>query len=150
MADDNANTPIAPLSGGLPPNTGKSKKTAADFDIPEMVKQKYPELIKLILETESMNDEEREYWFQILPIMTDDQITKFRAILENEKEQLARLDDEYQKEISKLNEKHVDEWKQFETEEARRKRLEEEAKEQQSSEEAAEKLLQNLDDNTSV
>lgn len=145
MADDNKK-PITPLSGGLPPNTGKSKKKAQDFDIPELVREKHPDLITLILETESMNDEEREYWFQILPIMTEDQIAKFRAILENEKEQLARLDAEYQEEISKLNEKHVDEWKQFESEEARRKRQEVEAKEQQSAQDEAEKLLQNLDD----
>lgn len=145
MADDN--TASDPLAGaGLPPGTGKSKKKASDFDIPEVVSQKYPQLIQLILETESMNDEEREYWFQILPIMTEDQITKFRAILENEKEQLARLDAEYQTEISKLNDQHISEWKQFENEEERRKRQESENKEQAADEQAADELLQNLDD----
>ena len=46
------------------------------FDIPETVKQQYPDLIPLILQTESMTDDERQYWFQILPIMTDEQVKK--------------------------------------------------------------------------
>ncbi|MBU2524007.1 hypothetical protein KKG71_02330 [Patescibacteria group bacterium] len=144
MNDDTK--PTSPLTGGLPPGTGKSKKKASDFDIPDVVKKKHADLIQLILETESMNDEERDYWFQILPIMTDEQIEKFRAILENEKEQLAKLDAEYQEEIAKLNDKHVDEWKQFESEEERRKRQEAEQKEAASDEDAAEKLLEGLDE----
>ena len=42
-----------------------------------------------------MNTEEREYWLQIMPIMSEDQITKFQGILLNEKNQLAKLDQEY-------------------------------------------------------
>ena len=95
-------------------------KTADKYPVPALVKEKFPDLIQLIKETESMNAEERDYWFQILPIMTEDQIKKFRDILVNEKSQLANLDKEYEQELTKLNEKHMIEWKEFETKEKRK------------------------------
>lgn len=114
------------------------------FSVPTLVKEKFPDLMQLIKETESMNDEERDYWFQILPIMTEDQIKKFRDILLNEKQQLQRLDKEYENELKSLNEKHLLEWKEFESKE-KRKALQ--AAEQQSKAEEAqleEELLKRL------
>ena len=114
------------------------------YSVPTLVKEKFPDLIQLIKETESMNDEERDYWFQILPIMTEDQIKKFRDILLNEKQQLQRLDKEYEDELKSLNEKHLLEWKEFESKE-KRKALQ--AAEQQSQAEEAkmeEELLKRL------
>ena len=72
------------------------------YIVPGLIREKFPDLIKLIFETESMNNEEREYWLQIMPIMTEDQIVKFREILVNEKEQLSKLDQEYQNEMSRM------------------------------------------------
>jgi hypothetical protein len=91
-----------------------------------------------------MNDEEREYWFQILPIMTEEQIKKFRDILVNEKDQLSRLDKEYEEELQKLNEKHIIEWKEFEAREKRKSltTAEQTSKAQEKSEE--EELLKRL------
>ena len=77
------------------------------YIIPAIVRQKYPDLIKLIFETESMNQDEREYWLQILPIMSEEQIIKFREILVNEKDQLAKLDKEYESEMQRINQKQV-------------------------------------------
>jgi len=111
-----------PAGGGATGYTGGAQSTkakAAKFHIPQAVKQKYPELIPLILNTESMDDEEREYWFQILPIMTADQVQKLRDILVNEKKQLAKLDQEYEAELAKINEKHLAEWQSFENKQQR-------------------------------
>jgi len=77
------------------------------YIIPSLVREKFPDLIKLVYETESMNDEEREYWLQILPIMGEEQIVKFRNILVTEKEQLNELDQEYETEMSRLGGKPV-------------------------------------------
>jgi len=77
------------------------------YIVPKLIRQTFPDLIKLIYETESMNEEEREYWLQIMPIMTEDQITKFRGILVNEKEQLSKLDNEYHSEMSRINKSHA-------------------------------------------
>lgn len=88
------------------------KEAEAKYIIPSLIREKFPDLVKLIYETESMNSEEREYWMQIMPIMTEGQIVKFREILVNEKNELAKLDQEYQSEMSKLNKgrpKEIDE-----------------------------------------
>ncbi|MEK7547565.1 MAG: hypothetical protein AAB540_01590 [Patescibacteria group bacterium] len=79
------------------------KEAEAKYIVPPLVRQKFPDLIKLIYETESMNEEEREYWLQIMPIMSEEQTTKFRDILVNEKNQLAKLDQDYQTEMAKTN-----------------------------------------------
>ena len=79
------------------------KDIESKYIVPRMIREKFPDLIKLIYETESMNQEEREYWLQIMPIMTEDQVVKFKEILVNEKEQLAKLDSDYEQEMAKLN-----------------------------------------------
>ncbi len=79
------------------------KEAEKIYIIPRLIREKFPDLLKLIYETESMNNEEREYWMQIMPIMTKEQIVKFRDILVNEKEQLSKLDQEYEQEMAKLN-----------------------------------------------
>lgn len=114
------------------------------FVIPTLVKEKFPDLIQLIKETESMNDEERDYWFQILPIMTEEQIKKFRDILLNEKKQLNRLDKEYEQELNRLNEKHMIEWKEFESKEKRKVLTEAEQKSEAEEKAAEEELMKRL------
>lgn len=120
--------------------TQAQKGKASKFHIPAVVKQEYPDLIPLILQTESMDDEEREYWFQILPIMTTDQVQKLREILVSEKEQLAKLDAEYEEELSKINEKHLAEWQTFEAQQER-EALEEKEEAHEEEEEAIESDL---------
>ncbi len=66
-----------------------------DFLIPDSVRAKFKDLIDLIMGSESMNDEERQYWFDILPVMTPDQVENLRSILTNEKTQLAAIDAKY-------------------------------------------------------
>ncbi len=114
------------------------------YSIPSVVTEKFPDLIQLIKQTESMNDEERDYWFQILPIMTEDQIKKFRDILVNEKSQLTNLDQEYEQELTKLNEKHMIEWKEFETKEKRKTLTTAEQTSKQNEQSEQEALLKRL------
>lgn len=117
------------------------------FQIPDVVKQKYPELVSLIMETESMQDEERQYWFSILPIMTDEQVARLREILLNEKDQLKKLDDEYTKEIKRVNEEQLLRFREVESKEKWTKiRTAEKSSEEQekTAEEAVLKKLQEL------
>ncbi len=117
--------------------------------IPPIVLEKYPDLVELIKKTESMSDEERAYWFQILPIMTEEQVARLRQILNEEKTQLAKLDQEYQGQLQKLNQKHLNEWNNFEKKQERedRKKAEDANRAQEQAEEAA--LLQQLEDTDS-
>ncbi len=91
------------------------------FKISEELQAKFPELIKLILNTESMNDDERQYWFDIMPSMTDDQIDRLFDILETERKKLEELELKYQKEIKSLNEKHLIEWQEIQMKDSKKK-----------------------------
>ena len=75
--------------------------------IPEELKAKFPDLIDLILGSESMNNEERQYWINILPIMTPEQVQNLRDILDNEKKQLAEIDKKYATELSAEEEEEL-------------------------------------------
>jgi len=91
------------ILGGSSGSSGKSK---SDFNIPYGMEDKYPDLIELIIQTDSMNDEERQYWFSIMPVMTKEQVARLQEILEEEKRKLAELDEKYEKELQKIAEKH--------------------------------------------
>jgi hypothetical protein len=98
------------------------------FTIIDEIEQQYPELIKLILATESMDNSEKQYWFDIMPSMTDDQIDRLFDILETERKKLEELEVRYQEEIRNLNEKHLIEWQEFQSKDARAKVSQAEAK----------------------
>lgn len=108
MADTATTTQgTATASSGMVDKNKSAEQYIKDAEngyiIPALVREKFPDLVKLIYETESMNEEEREYWMQILPIMTEDQIVKFRGILVNERDQLTKLDQEYEQEMTRIN-----------------------------------------------
>lgn len=124
----------------------KTQTKESKFHIPKAVRDEHPELIPLILQTESMDDEEREYWFQILPIMTADQIDNFKNILVVEKQQLAKLDEEYEAELAKINEKHLQEWQDFESKQGRTERKQQEKAHEAEESSAEEELLKKLQD----
>ncbi len=63
--------------------------------ISDELRAKFPDIVELILGSESMNDEERQYWVNILPVMTPEQVDNLRDILESEKRQLADIDEKY-------------------------------------------------------
>jgi len=130
-------------AAGSGANAGQSKDDK--YNIPQVVLDKYPELVELIKKTESMSVEEREYWFQILPIMTEDQVTRLKTILAEEAAQLSKLDDQYQGELAKLNKKHLEEWNVFEKKQEREARKAEEASHEVTEKKAEEDILKQLD-----
>ena len=62
--------------------------TAVTLNVSVEVQKKFPDLVEMIKESQSMNPEERQYWVDVLLIMSDDQIQNLRNILENEKKQI--------------------------------------------------------------
>ncbi len=113
------------------------------FQISDEMQAQFPDLIKLILETESMDDDERQYWFDIMPSMTDSQIDRLFNILDTEKKKLEELESKYQKEIKQLNEKHLIEWQEFQMKDSKKKIKDEEAKDKDGD---ADDVLSMLDD----
>jgi hypothetical protein len=116
------------------------------YIIPKLVRETFPDLIKLIFETESMDEEEREYWLQILPIMTEEQIVKFRDILVNEKDQLTKLDQEYQDDISSLDTKKKANFNEEEMRKEREDLRSKEAAHEEAEAQTEEDLLKQLED----
>lgn len=90
------------------------QKGNTTFTLLDEVQTKYPRLIELVLATESMDDSERQYWFDILPSMNIDQVQRLTDILETERRKLDELEKKYQTEIETLNQKHMSEWQGFE------------------------------------
>lgn len=83
------------------------------FKIAPEIQAQYPELVKLVVNTESMDNKEKQYWFDILPSMTDAQVDRLFEILETERIKLEKLEIKYQDEIRGLNEKHLSEWQKL-------------------------------------
>jgi hypothetical protein len=100
---------------------GQIQKNDTTFQITDELQAKYPELITLIMATESMDNDERQYWFDIMPSMTDAQVDRLFDILETERKKLSELEVKYQKEIKTLNEKHLIEWQEMQVKEGKKK-----------------------------
>jgi hypothetical protein len=114
--------------------------------IPDDVQKRFPQLVELIKASESMNNEERQYWINILPIMTEEQIKNLFEILDNERKQLAAIDAKYQNEMQKIGDTESVKV----TEEDRRKKREarksSEASASQQESQATEDLLKKIEE----
>lgn len=120
------------------------KHNDKNFTISDDIYAQYADLIALILETESMDDDERQYWFDIMPSMTDEQVDRLFNILDTEKNKLEQLEVKYQDEIKSLNEKHLIEWQDFQLKDAKKKIKSEEAKEKADDADDVLKMLDEL------
>jgi hypothetical protein len=67
------------------------------LQIPEETAKQFPDLVGLIKGSHSMDNEERQYWVDVLPIMSEDQIKNLRDILGNEKKQIEEANQSYAK-----------------------------------------------------
>lgn len=129
----------------IPSSTGTSSSQRV-FSIPPEVTEKYPDLVDLIKASSSMNDDERQYWFSILPIMTQDQVVRLREILTTEKQKLQEIDQKYQKQLEQINEKHLLEWQAVKLKERRTKVAAAEKKSKAQEKQEEEDLMQQLGD----
>ncbi|MFK7779635.1 MAG: hypothetical protein QM490_00595 [Candidatus Gracilibacteria bacterium] len=119
------------------------KQNGKIFNVSDEILAQYKELIDLILFTESMDDDERQYWYDIMPSMTDKQVDRLYSILDTEKKKLENLEEKYQDEIKNLNEKHLIEWQEFQMKDSKKKIKDEESKDKEGD---AEDVLNMLND----
>jgi len=124
---------------------GPKNPRASEFDIPKFVVEKYPDLIDLIIDTKSMDDKERQYWFHILPIMSDAQVNKLVNILTTEKKKLAEIDRQYSSKLNDIQKKRISFWEEQSYKDRMKKlRTNEKSAEQVEAEKEAE-LLKELE-----
>lgn len=70
---------------------------AALFTIPDKFLEAMPDLIILVLNSKSMDtQEDKQSWFNLLPMMNDEQIAKLRDILTREKQKLEEIETKYE------------------------------------------------------
>jgi len=84
------------------------REQAEKFTIPDEFLTAMPDLIILILLSRSMdNPEEKQSWFNLLPMMNKEQIDKLRDILTREKQKLAEIEQKYEQKKDELKTKYV-------------------------------------------
>ncbi|MBU0727540.1 hypothetical protein KKA95_02545 [Patescibacteria group bacterium] len=76
--------------------TTQVKDDQSTLNITDDTAKQFPELIVMIKESRSMDDEERQYWVDVLPIMSEEQIQNLRNILNNEKKQIEKANQTYE------------------------------------------------------
>ena len=138
------------MADPTPPPPPGQKPASAGLQVPADVQAKYGDLIELVKKSESMNDEERQYWINILPIMTPDQVQNLRDILDNERKQLAAIDSKYQTEIDKLGQAEVVRQTEEERRARRQQRSSTEVTHKQEEDKATEDILKQIEDGGST
>lgn len=82
-------------------------KLASEFSIPENFLATESELIQLILESKSLAEHgEKQNWFNLLPIMSGEQIEKLRDILTREKQKLEEINQKYAQKQAEINQRY--------------------------------------------
>lgn len=83
---------------------------AEDFSIEESIENSndldVQKTISLIINTESMDHNEKQEWFDKYPSMTDSQRTRLKDILDNERIKLNKLEEKYIEELKTLNSRY--------------------------------------------
>ena len=119
--------------------------TGHSLVISDETKARFPKLIELIVGSESMNDEERQYWINILPVMTPDQVDSLKDILETERRQLEAIDKKYAKEIKEIGTKKLVEKTQNERRKKRQSRMQMETEARDEEATKADELLKEIE-----
>ena len=112
--------------------------------IPDETREKFPELTEMIIGSESMNDEERQYWVDVLPIMTEEQLGNLGDILKNEKEQMEEVNKTVEEKTEEGTDKNTLEFNESKYKEKKRTRVEEETRFEQEEREREARLLEEI------
>jgi hypothetical protein len=123
----------------------QDQSQASTVVVPEDLRAEHSELIELVLHSESMNDEERQYWINILPIMTPEQVKNLNEILTNEKTQLAAIDAKYSKEIEQMGQKQFVEQMEQERQKRADERTQAEQSAKQQEDQATDSILKQIE-----
>lgn len=130
------------LSQFLPENL---VEYASSFDIPEDFLEADPELINLILRSKALEtDEDKQNWFNLLPLMTEEQILKLKDILLKEKQKLDEIEEKYEKKKKEIRQKYLLRWQKLWYIDKIKEIQEKEQAQKSQEEEEAEKLLDML------
>lgn len=116
---------------------------AEKFDIPEDYLVDMSDLVEMVLRSKSIDtEEEKQNWFNLMPIMNNDQMVKLRDILVREKQKLEEIENSYEQKKMEIKKKYLMKWqKMWYFKKVEEIHKDEEISKNQEDEEA-EKLLQ--------
>ena len=118
---------------------------ASKFDLPEEFLEIDAELIILILQSKALEtDEEKQNWFNLLPLMTEEQIYKFKDILIKERTKLNEIEQKYAEKRKNIRQKQLLRWKKMWYIDKVKKIQEQEEQAKSQEEQEAERLLDEL------
>lgn len=87
------------------------REKAGKFMIPDEFLTTMPDIIILVLNSKSMdNADEKQSWFNLMPMMNTEQIDKLRDILTREKEKLNEIEKKYDQKKDELKNKYTQKW----------------------------------------
>ena len=82
------------------------QELAKTFSIPDKFLNEKPEVIQMILESKSMDTtEEKQSWFNLLPIMNEEQYNKLIDILTRERQKLLEIEKKYNEKKENIHKK---------------------------------------------
>lgn len=113
-----------------------------NFTLLDEIQQQYPELVDLVLRSESIDNAQKQDWFDILPSMTNEQIDRLFNIFMTERISLQKLDLQFQENVKALHEKHLITWQSLQSQKTKEKIAE--AEKNDSSKQDAENALDAL------
>lgn len=81
---------------------------AAQYLIPDQFIEKKASLVTMLLQSRSIEKaEEKQSWFNLLPLMNDEQIAKLEDILVREKQKLEEIEKKYEEKKIEIKKKYL-------------------------------------------
>ena len=118
---------------------------ASKYTIPEKFLEEMSELIALVLQSKSIDKtEEKQSWFNLLPLMTAEQIAKLKDILTREKQKLEEIENKYEQKKDEIKQKYIQRRENMWYTNAMNTIKEKEGEQQQQEEQEADKLINNI------
>ncbi|MEI7477932.1 MAG: hypothetical protein WCJ81_05595 [bacterium] len=121
------------------------QEAAMGYTIPSQFIEKKATLIVLVLQSKSIaTNEEKQSWFNLLPIMNDDQLSKLEDILTREKQKLEEIERKYEEKKVEIKKKYIAKWQQMGYTQKISTLKQEEAKTDEKEDKEAEALLDQI------
>ncbi|HRX63546.1 MAG TPA: hypothetical protein P5060_00350 [Candidatus Absconditabacterales bacterium] len=121
------------------------QELAIELNIPDDFLEKETDLVMLVLESRSLSKkEEKQSWFNLVPMMNPEQIEKLRDILTREKNKIAEIEAKYEKKKEEIKEKYESRFDAVKYQEKMEKMKDTEEDVREKEVEEAESLLENI------
>jgi len=120
-------------------------ETAKNYTISDNFIETMPDVIVLVLNSKSLDtQQEKQSWFDLLPLMTQEQVDKLRDILVREKQKLEEIEKKYEEKKWAVINKFVEKFDENNYQNKILQLQQEEAVHEEKEDKEAEALLNNI------